>query len=337
MQPTIGLTLGLGDDVRRSRVIEFAQRAEELGYDSLWVGEAWGRDLFTVLTHIACHTSRIKLATGIVNVYSRTPTLVAQSIASLDDISEGRAILGLGTSGAKVVEDWHGVPYEQPIQRTREYIEIVNLVLSGERVVYDGRFFKLRDFRLRFSPPRDRIPIYLASMGPKNVQLTGELADGWAPVFFAPGYLDRFRADLELGARRAGRSAGDVTIAPWMIACVSDDAAHARSLIRGHIAYYVGGMGRYYSELMSRYGFQEEAARIKELWVTRRDRDAARDVVTDAMVDAVAIMGNAARCRERIVELAAQGIESPVLMMPHGASGQMIRETVDGLAPTAFS
>ncbi len=336
MPPKIGLTLGLGDDAPRSRVIEYARRVEELGYDSLWVGESWGRDLFTVLTHIACNTSRIKLATGIVNVFSRTPALVAQSIASLDDISGGRAILGLGSSGAKVIQDWHGVPFETPLARTREYMEIINLAISGERVHFDGRFFKLRDFRLRFEPPRKHIPIYLAAMGPKNVELAGELADGWCPVFFSPRHLPDFRARLAVGAQKAGRTAESISLAPWMIACVSSDAAHARALARGHIAYYVGGMGRYYSELMVRYGFQEEAARIRELWAGRRDREGAQAAVTDAMVDALAVIGDAKRCRERVLEIQAAGVDSPVLFVPYGAGWSTVRETIEGLAPAAF-
>lgn len=336
MPPKIGLTLSLGDDAPRSRVIEFARRAEELGYDSLWAGESWGRDLFTVLTQIACHTSRIQLATGIVNVFSRTPALIAQSIASLDDISGRRAILGLGSSGAKVIQDWHGVPFEKPLQRTREYVEVINLAVSGERVNYDGRFFKLRDFRLRFNPPRKHIPIYLAAMGPKNVELAGELADGWAPVFFSPRHLKHFQQQLAAGAARSGRDADSVTLAPWMIACVTDDLAHARALVRAHIAYYVGGMGRYYNELMVRYGFAEEAARIKELWVNQRDREAAQDAVTDAMIEAVALIGDARRCRERLLEIEAQGVQSPVLFVPYGSNSSIVRSTIEALAPNAF-
>lgn len=336
MQPKIGLTLGLGDETPRSRVIEYVKRVEELGYDSLWVGESWGRDLFTVLTQIACHTSRIKLAAGIVNVFSRTPALVAMSIASLDDISGGRAILGLGSSGARVIQDWHGMPFEKPLARTREYIEIVNLAVRGERVTYDGQFYKLRDFRMRFNPIRPHIPIHIAALGPKNVELAGELADGWSPVFFSPLHLKEFQAQIAAGAAKAGRKPGDVSLAPWMIACVSSDTARAKALARGHIAYYVGGMGRYYNELVQRYGFQEEAARIMDLWAAKRDREGAQAAVTDAMIDAVAIIGDARRCRQRVLEIQAQGVDSPVLFVPHGASWSVVRETIEGLAPAAF-
>ena len=337
MAPIIGLTLSVSDNSGRSSVIDFAQRAEALGYDSLWCGESWGRDLVTTLTHVACHTSRIKLATGIINVFSRTPSLVAQTLASLDEISAGRAILGLGSSGAKVVRDWHGLSFDRPLQRTREFIEIVNLALSGQRVDYEGQFYRLHDFALRLNPPRNHIPVYVASLGPKNVELTGELADGWSPVFFSPDHLDTFNEQLAVGRRKASRSVDAVEMAPWMICCVSDDGSLAKALVRRHIAYYVGGMGRYYRDVMVRYGFQEEVADIEELWKVQRDREAAADAVTDPMVAAVSITGTGAQCRQRMQEIQAMGITVPVVMVPLGSPKAIVNETIQQLAPASFS
>ena len=167
-----------------------------------------------MLTALACHTSRIQIAAGIANVYSRTPALVAQCAATLDEVSGKRAILGLGTSGAKVIRDWHGVPYDRPMQRTREYIEIVRLALSGQRVNYDGEIYRLRDFRIAAKPPRPDTPIFVASLGPKNVRLTGELADGWAPLYVSPNYLPQLQAWLAEGADRAGATQATWTCAP---------------------------------------------------------------------------------------------------------------------------
>jgi alkanesulfonate monooxygenase SsuD/methylene tetrahydromethanopterin reductase-like flavin-dependent oxidoreductase (luciferase family) len=228
------------------------------------------------------------------------------------------------------------MPFEKPLARTREYIEIVNLAVRGERVSYNGQFYKLNDFRMRFNTIRPHIPVSIAALGPKNVELAGELADSWSPVFFSPLHLKQFQAQIAAGAAKAGRQLSNVSLAPWMIACVSSDTAHAKALARGHIAYYVGGMGRYYNELMQRYGFQEEAARIKDLWVTKRDREGAQNAVTDAMIDAVGIIGDAKRCRQRVLDIQAQGVDSPVLFVPYGASWNVVRETIEGLAPNAF-
>ncbi len=336
MLPRIAVTLDDMRDAPPDRVVDFARRAEELGYESIWAGEAWGRDVFTLLTEIACNTTRLGLATGIVNVFSRTPAVVAQSISSLDEISGGRAILGLGSSGEIVVRDWHGQQFRKPLQRTREYIEIINLAVSGERVNYEGEFFQLKGFRMSFRPPREHIPIYVASMGPKNVALTGELADGWSPMWFSPGYLPDASSWLRNGAEASGRGAGAVDIAPWMLACATDDQETARGLARAHVAFYVGGMGRYYTELFGRYGFADEAARIKELWVERKDRAGAAALVSEKMLDAVTVIGTPRQCRERVAEIHEAGVGLPVFFPPHGCSGEIIRDTIEALAPKRF-
>ena len=180
---TTALTFAGRQDMSDADLISIAQLAERLGYHTLWTGESWGRDAFIVLTMIACHTKTLRLGTGMVPVFSRTPALIAQSIASLDQISNGRATLGLGTSGRLVVEQWHGLPYHRPLARTREYIEIIRQALSGQAVNYEGQFFRLGRFRLGASPVQANVPVYLASLGPKNLELTGQLADGWLPIW----------------------------------------------------------------------------------------------------------------------------------------------------------
>src|SRR5947209_13587131 len=187
--------------------VAYVQEADRLGYDTVWVAEAYGWDAFTILTQLACATSRIQLGTGIVNVFSRSPALIAQTAASLDSISGGRFKLGLGTSGHQVISGWHGVPFEHGIRRLRETIEIVRMVLRRDRVRFDCDVFKLdMGLRLITHPLRDSIPIYLATLTPAGIALAGEVADGWIPVFFSPRHWETtLRPELEKGAARAGR------------------------------------------------------------------------------------------------------------------------------------
>jgi coenzyme F420-dependent oxidoreductase len=327
----VGLTLPRSEDLPRREIVEVVQQAEALGYDSVWVGESWGRDGFTWLTQLACHTSRIKLATGITPVYSRSPALIAQTVAALDEISEGRVVLGLGTSGPLVIENWHGLPFDRPLQRTREYIEIIRLILSAERVDYQGEMFQLKGFRLPFTPVRPRVPVYVASLGPHNLRLTGELADGWLPIYLDATHLLRFQRDLERGAQRVGRRLEGIDVAPYILSCVSDDVDAARRLVQSHLAYYIGGMGTFYANLISRYGFEDEVARVREAWA-RRDRQAAASQVTDTMIAHLAICGSPQEGRAQLERYRAAGVTLPIVSFAHGASRAMIRQTLEELA-----
>ena len=327
----IGLTLPRSEDLPRKEIVEVVQRAEALGYDSVWVGESWGRDGFTWLTQLACHTTRIALATGIATVYSRSPALIAQTVASLDEISEGRVILGLGTSGPIVIEDWHGIPFERPLRRTRESIEIIRLILSGERVNYQGEIFQLKGFRLPFTPVRPKVPIYVASLGPQNLRLTGELADGWLPIYLDATHLQGFQHDLANGARKAGRALSAIDVAPYILSCVSEDVEAARRLVKSHLAYYIGGMGTFYANLIARYGFEDEVSRVREAW-GKRDRQSAASQVTDAMVGRMAICGSPTEGRAQLETYRAAGVTLPIVSFAHGASRDTIRQTLEGLA-----
>lgn len=328
----VGLTLLRGEELPRDEVLGYVRAAEDLGYESLWVPESWGRDAFTQLSYVAACTRRIGLATGIVTAYSRSPALLAQSVASLDDLSEGRFTLGLGVSSPIVIEQWHGVPYGRPLQRTREYIDIVRLVLSGERVNYSGQYFHLRGFRLRFHPRRPAVPIYVAALGPKNLELAGELADGWLGVYTAPRHLEQIRGPLAAGARGAGRDVGQINIAAYVLSCVTEDREVARTITRQHIAYYVGGMGTFYAELMKRYGWGEVTARVQECW-RQGDRAGAAALISDEILDELAVVGEPDECRAKLPWLREQGIALPILCPPHGATGEMIERTIRELAP----
>jgi coenzyme F420-dependent oxidoreductase len=329
--PRIGLTLPRTEDVPRQAIVEIVQQAEALGYESVWVGESWGRDGFTWLTQLACQTRTIKLATGITTVYSRSPALIAQTVASLDEISEGRVILGLGTSGPLVITNWHGVPFERPLRRTREYIEIIRLALSGERVNYQGEIFQLKGFRLPFTPPRPTVPIYVAALGPQNVRLTGELADGWLPIYLHSDYLPRFRQALALGAKKAGRAVTAIDIAPYILACVSADVDAARALVKSHLAYYIGGMGTFYANLIGQYGFEDAVHGVCQAWA-KGDRTAAASQVTDDMVSQMAICGSPPEGRAQLERYRAAGVTLPIVSFTHGASREMIQQTLEGLA-----
>jgi alkanesulfonate monooxygenase SsuD/methylene tetrahydromethanopterin reductase-like flavin-dependent oxidoreductase (luciferase family) len=261
--------------------------------------------------------------------------MIAQSIASLDVISKGRAVLGLGTSGRLVVEGWHGLKYERPLERTREYIEIIRMALAGQRVNYQGRNFQLSRFRLQISPVQERIPIFVASLGQRNMALTGEMADGWLPTWVHVDHLPGMKAQLEEGAAKAGRNTGDLTAAPQILSYVTrnaDDKVEARRLLSGHMAYYVGGMGTYYNELFQRYGYGEEAQRVREAWALN-ERERAASMFSDDILDKLTIWGDVEECRDKLERYRANGADMPVIGFPHGCPLDASIRTLEALAP----
>ncbi|TMC12811.1 MAG: LLM class flavin-dependent oxidoreductase [Chloroflexi bacterium] len=256
----LGLTVPYTDDVARESTRAFVQAADRLGYDKIWVAEAYGWDAFTVLTEMACQTERIQLATGI--------------------------------AGHQVVAGWHGVPFERGVRRMRETMEIVRTVLRRDRLAYEGEVFRLdMGLKLITHPVRDRIPIYLATLTPSGLALAGELADGWLPVFFSPGHFEAvLRPQLERGAQRSGRSLDELSICVSQPVVVTDDVDAGRDSVRPQLALYIGGMGsrerNYYNQLFRRYGFEAEAERIQDLYLSRR-REEAMAAITTEMIDLV--------------------------------------------------
>jgi len=333
----IGLAINSRGETSDEEIIAIAKLADDLGYHSFWTSESWGRDAFTILTMIACHTENIRLATGIVNIYSRTPALLAQTIASLDIISNGRAILGLGSSGKVVVEGWHGVPFNSPLARTREYIEIIRKALSGAPVNHQGKFYQMDRFRMISPPVQQRLPIYVASLGPKNLALTGELADGWLPVWANRERLPDLKEQISVGAAKSGRSINDVTIAPYLMCYTSasaEDLEHGAQLLRAHMAYYIGGMGNYYFDSFCRAGFETEATAVRDAWASR-DRDQAANAVSDRMLESVVVLGDAQQCQDQIAGFRKTGVDMPVATFPHGMELSAIHRTISALAPQA--
>jgi F420-dependent oxidoreductase-like protein len=286
---------------------EAAVLAEELGYSCLTMGESWGEDALTSLAQLAAVTSRIRVGTSIVPVFARSPANLAMTALNMDRMSEGRFFLGLGTSGRLVIEDFHGERFAKPLTRMREYIDIVRRAARGERLDHDGEFFHTKRFQLRFTPYRAELPIYIAALSPASLRLTGELADGWLPIFLAPSRMPAAVADLEAGATGAGRSLANIAISPQASIYVTDDRAAARDRERQHLAFYIGGMGVFYHQYMRRIGFGADADRVREAYQAR-ERDRAARLVTDEMVDAVTIIGTPRECRDQIQKYFDAGV-----------------------------
>ena len=336
----LGLTLPYTDRLPREAVITFVEAADRLGYDTLWIAEAYGWDAFTVLAELACRTERVKLGTGIINVFSRSPALIAQSAASMDNISGGRFVLGLGTSGHQVVEGWHGVKFERGVRRLRETMEIVRAVLRRERVHYQGEIFQLdQGLKLITHPVRERIPIYLATLTPAGMALAGEMADGWIPVFFSPRHWESvLRPPLAAGAERAGRSLDELSICVYQTVIVTDDLEAGRNAMRPHLALYIGGMGsrekNYYNQLFRRYGFEAEARRIQDLYLDRR-KEEAMAALTPEMIDLVTIIGPLEECWRRLAELDQAGVDEVAMsLLVRDNDPAQVMAALEGLAPS---
>jgi F420-dependent oxidoreductase-like protein len=298
-------------------LVELAQEAERLGYDSAWAAEAWGTDVVTVLSWLAATTSRLKLGAGIMQIPARTPAMTAMTAATLDLMSGGRLLLGLGTSGPQVAEGWHGQPFRKPLGRTREYVEIVRAALARQRVEHRGDQYEIpyagedatglgKPLKLMMHPLRESIPIYLAAIGPRNVALAAEIADGWLPIWLSPERL----GDV-FGDALAGACEGFDIVAAGVPVALVDDVQAGRDFVKPQLALYVGGMGargsNFYNDLIARYGYEAEAGRIQELYLGGKKLEAIA-AVPDELVDEVALVGP----RERIADRLAAWRESGV-------------------------
>ena len=326
MSKRLGIQIGFaGSPSERADIIKRVQIAEDLGVESAWVAEAWGRDAFSMLTHLAVTTKKIQLGTAIVNVFSRTPAVLAMTFGTLDELSGGRAIIGLGSSGANVVEHWHGVPFEKPATRLREYIEIIDMIMRQEKLNYGGKVFKLeRGFTMQFPTVREHIPTYIASITPKSMEQTGEIADGWIPIYWPKDKIASGIDTLLVGAKKAGKTRADLTVAPAIVMQITDAGSEEkiRDAARGPIAFYVGRMGSYYYEMLERHGFEEEVAKIKEGWAAR-DPKAAAAGVSDRMLDQTAVVGPIERCKEELDERRSFGVDLPLIGMPGRDAAEM--------------
>jgi F420-dependent oxidoreductase-like protein len=317
----------------RRAVLHAAQLAEDLGYDSIWIPEAWAYEQFQLLTEVALKTKRLRLATGIANVFSRSAGLLAMSAATLDEISEGRAILGLGTSGKNVVENFHGVPYKKPLTRLRETIGILRTLWRGGRLSPElSTLFDARHFKLEMKPLRDDIPIYVASLQEQAIREVGRLADGWVPTFWPYMHLKDGIALLAEGAAQSGRDARRIDVAPFVAVIPFDDVNAARSMIKPLVAFYIGGMGVYYHAMFCRYGFRENADLVRDLY-NSNERGKAAAAVSDELIDAIAICGPAAHCREKLAEWRRSGVGTALVNLPTGAPIELTEQLLRDIAP----
>jgi F420-dependent oxidoreductase-like protein len=307
-----GLGMGAEDQ------LAVVQEAERLGYDSVWSAEAYGSDAATVLAWLAAQTSTIKLGSAIFQMPGRSAAMTAMTAATIDQLSGGRMLLGIGSSGPQVAEGWHGQRFARQLQRTREYVAVVRMALARERVEFHGDTLVLplpdgpgKALKLMIPPVQDRVPIYIAAIGPKNTALAGEIADGWIPTFFSPEHVADFRALLQEGADRAGRGLDGFDIAPTVNAYVSDDRDMARDLMRPVLALYIGGMGsrdqNFYNRLVQRYGFEAAAAEIQDLYLSGKKEEAAQAIPAE-LIDLVSLAGPRDVVRDRLAAFREAGV-----------------------------
>ena len=309
-----GLGITPGDQLR------MVTEAEAAGFDSVWAAEAYGSDAATVLAWLAAQTERIRIGSAIFQMPARSPAMTAMTAATLDELSGGRMILGIGPSGPQVAEGWHGQPFARQLRRTREYVEILRKALARERLEYSGEMYELplpdgqgKALKLMIAPVQERIPIYIAAIGPKNTALVGEIADGWIPFLFSAEHAQELRGPLEEGAARAGRNLddGSFEIAPTVNVCIDDDIEAARDVMRPFLALYVGGMGsrekNFYNAMMRRYGFEEAAEEVQDLYLSGKKQEAAAALPAE-FIDSVCLVGPADGVREQLAMYREAGV-----------------------------
>ena len=309
------LAIGIGySGAQMGLPIDHIKEMESIGYDSVWTAEAYGSDAITPLAYIAALTTKIKLGTGIMQIPGRTPAMCAMTTSTLDALSGGRMLVGLGLSGPQVVEGWHGVPYGKPAARTREYVEILRKIWAREEPVnYQGQ-----EYHMPYTGPDAtglgkplksilhgrQLPVYLATMGPVNIRATAELADGWLPIWFSPQRMNLFQPDLEAGfaKRTDGKTMADFDIAPGCNVQITDDVKAGFARQKPHLALYIGGMGaknkNFHNDMMKKYGYTEAAEKIQELYLSGRKKEAEAEV-PDELVDEMSLIGPEARIRAR--------------------------------------
>jgi F420-dependent oxidoreductase-like protein len=314
----LGLNLGYWGGGNDADNLALAQEADRLGYAVAWAAEAYGSDAPSVLSWVAAQTSRIDIGSAILQIPARSPAMTAMTAATLDTLSGGRFRLGLGVSGPQVSEGWHGVRFDSPLGRTREYVDIVRMALRRERVTYAGKHYVLplpdgpgKALKLTVHPVREHIPLYLAAVGPKNLELAGEVADGWLAIFFSPEHAPVSLAAVAAGRERAGATMAGFDVVPSVPLLVGDDLAAAAEPIRGYAALYVGGMGsreqNFYNALACRMGYEQAAQQVQDAYLAR-DYAGAAAAVPREFVDATSLLGPKERIADRLQAFAEAGV-----------------------------
>jgi F420-dependent oxidoreductase-like protein len=319
----LGVNLGYWDagtdkDSQSKGIVSLAQEAERLGYSVAWAAEAYGSDAATVIAWVGAQTERIDIGSAVFQIPGRTPALTAMTAATLDSLSGGRFRLGLGVSGPQVSEGWHGVRFDKPLARTREYVEIVRMALRRETVRYDGEHWTLplpggagKALKLTVHPARESIPVYLAAVGPRNLELAGEIADGWLAIFFAPEHSGELLGHIRAGRSKASRDLAGFDVVPTVPVVVGTDLEACAAPLRHYAALYVGGMGsreqNFYNGLAVRMGYEQAAAQVQDLYLDRKHREAAAAVPFE-FIDRTSLIGPPERIRDRLHAFADAGV-----------------------------
>lgn len=314
----LGLNLGYWGAGNDADNLTLAREADKLGYSVVWAAEAYGSDTATVLSWIAAQTEQIDVGSAVFQIPGRSPAMTAMTAATLDSLSGGRFRLGLGVSGPQVSEGWHGVKFAKPLARTREYLDIVKLALSRQKVTYDGEFFTLplpdgpgKALSLTVHPVREDIPTYLAAIGPKNLELTGELFDGWLAIFYSPEFADELKASILSGREKVGKTLDGFDIVPTVPVVFGDSAEECAMPLRAYSALYIGGMGprdnNFYNQLVTRMGYEEAAEKIQDLYLQRKQVEAMAAVPLD-FIDKTSLIGPKDRVKERLHAFADSGV-----------------------------
>ncbi len=311
--------------------LDFIERAEDLGYGHVWAPETWGRDAVSTLAAATSRVEEIGLGTSILNVYARSPALLGQTAVTLAELSPGPFRLGIGPSGPAVIESWHGLAYEHPLRRTRETAEIIRAVTSGEVVDYDGDIFSLEGFRLRCEAPDEPIPVDVAGMGPKAVELAGFVGDGWHALMMTPDGLDTRLQDLRRGAKKGGRSADAIRVTLSMTCCALDDAHRARRLVAEHIGFYLGSMGPFYARSLAGQGYEEVVEEIVTAWRSDHRAEAVERIETE-LLDDLAAAGDPTQVRTNLERFEAiDGIDRIAVSFPRGAEPAETIRTLESI------
>jgi len=319
----LGVLAGASNDWRES--IEKVQIAESLGYELVATGEAWGTSTIPWLTLIATHTKKMQIGTSILNVYSRSPGAIAQEFAMLEMLSGGRMICGLGSSGHRVIEHFHGVKFEKPLRRIREYVEIINALIRGDKLEYRGEIFTMeRGFKLDYERPREHVPMYIAAITPKSIAQTGEIADGIFPIHWPKTRFVSLRDELALGAAKAGKSGSDLTIAPFTNIYVLDgtDDEKKWQAARQPLFHYINRMGDFYWNMLASNGFETEVGASRSAWSNDRDMDGAFAAISEQMVREIQVVGPIESVAEQLAERSTLGADVQMVQMPGGTAAE---------------
>ncbi|MFI9007711.1 LLM class F420-dependent oxidoreductase [Actinosynnema sp. NPDC053489] len=319
----LGLNLGYWGAGNDAANLELAREADRLGYSVVWAAEAYGSDAPTVLAWVAAQTERVDVGSAILQIPARTPAMTAMTAATLDSLSGGRFRLGLGVSGPQVSEGWHGVRFDKPLGRTREYVDIVRAALRRDRLRYDGEHYTLplpdgpgKALTLTVHPVREHIPVYLAAVGPKNVELAGEIADGWLALFLSPDHSGDVLASLRAGREKAGKTLDGFDVAATVPMVVGDDWRACADRVRPYAALYVGGMGsrqkNFYNDNAARMGFAAEAAEVQDRYLAK-DYEGAMAAVPADFLDATSLLGSKERIADRMRAYAEAGVTTLTL------------------------